>query len=195
MFRLEHPLLYVTFSVNPSVRPSVHPSVWLFDLYLWYTCVCKRIISPGVFFFFFIFSKFLLSELLGGYKGKKWPKTAKSFVCGTLYLKKHTPYDHDFWYTWKMMISPGGFFHFFKILIFGFFREVKGQKITQNEKIPSYIIWLWFLVHMCKMISPAFFFHFFKILIFWGFRGVTGQKMTQNCQFESDFSKIFDTQV
>ena len=30
-----------------------------------------------------------------------------------------------------------------------------------------YLIWLWFLVHMCKMmISPAIFFHFFKILIF-----------------------------
>ena len=34
----------------------------------------------------------------------------------------------------KMMISPGAFFHFFKILIFWAFRGVKGQKVSQNEK-------------------------------------------------------------
>ena len=35
----------------------------------------------------------------------------------------------------EMMISPGVFiFHFSKILIFRAVREVKGQKIAQNEK-------------------------------------------------------------
>ena len=35
----------------------------------------------------------------------------------------------------EMMISPGVFiFHFSKILIFQAVREVKGQKIAQNEK-------------------------------------------------------------
>ena len=39
----------------------------------------------------------------------------------------------------EMMISPGVFiFHFSKILIFRAVREVKGQKIAQNEKITFY---------------------------------------------------------
>ena len=43
-----------------------------------------------------------------------------------------------------------------------------------------YIIWLAFMVHMCKMIiSPEFFFHFFKMLIFWVVRGVKRHKLVQ----------------
>ena len=62
--------------------------------------------------------------------------------------------------------------------------------MIQNDKIfcplhsisqEPYIIWLSFLVHICKMImSSDFFFHFFKILIFWVHRGVKGQKTVQN---------------
>ena len=56
--------------------------------------------------------------------------------------------------------------------------RVKGLKMAQNDKrILSnsvsqelYFIWLWFLVHMCKMmISPAIFFQFFQNSDFWGF--------------------------
>ena len=44
-------------------------------------------------------------------------------------------------------------------------------KISTNK---VYIIWLWFLVHMCKMmISPAIFFILYK---FWCFRFLGGQK-------------------
>ena len=69
-------------------------------------------------------------------------------------------------------------FYFSKILIFWVVRRVKGQKMAENDiknlshsmSQELYFIWLWFLVHMCKvMISPAFFFpffSFFKILIF-----------------------------
>ena len=88
------------------------------------------------------------------------------------------------------MISPGVFFQFFKILIFWVVRGVKGQKTIQNDKkfcVSSfisqepYIIWLSFMVHLCKMtISSVVFFHFFKILIFWVVRGLRGQKMIQN---------------
>ena len=42
-----------------------------------------------------------------------------------------------------------------------------------------YIIWLSFMVQMCKMIFPGVFFNF-KILIFWVFRGLKGQKVAQN---------------
>ena len=82
------------------------------------------------------------------------------------------------------------FFQFFKILIFRVVREVKVQKTVQNDKkfCPSrfiseepYIIWLSFMVHLCKMtISPCVSFHFFKILIFWVVKGVKEQKMAEN---------------
>ena len=42
-------------------------------------------------------------------------------------------------------------------------------------------MWLYFLVHFCKMmISPGVFFPFSKILILWGVRGAKEQKMVQN---------------
>ena len=49
-----------------------------------------------------------------------------------------------------------------------------------------YIIWLSFMVHLCKMISPVFFFfffffHFFKILILWVVMGYRGdEKIARN---------------
>ena len=59
-------------------------------------------------------------------------------------------------------------------------QKKKLQLISQEP----YIIWLSFMVHLCKMmISLAgFFFHFFKILILWVIKGggVKGQKMVQN---------------
>ena len=64
----------------------------------------------------------------------------------------------------------------------------KREKTVWNDKkfCPSwfisqelYIIWLSFVVHICKMISPGFFFYF-KILIFRLVRRVKGQKMVQN---------------
>ena len=77
----------------------------------------------------------------------------------------------------KMIISPGIFFQFFKILIFWIGWGVKGQKAIQNDKKfcplcsvsqESYILCLSFMVHPCKMIiSPGICFHIFKILIVW----------------------------
>ena len=95
-----------------------------------------------------------------------------------------------------MMMSPGFFFlQFFIILIFWVHwggkegRGVKGQKMVQNDKKlclscsisqEPCIIWLLFMVQMCKIIiSPGVFFNF-KILIFWVVRGLKGQKMAQN---------------
>ena len=80
------------------------------------------------------------------------------------------------------------FFHFLKILISWFHRRVKGQKIVQNDKKfcllcsisqEPCIIWLPFMVQMCKMIiSPGVFFNC-KILIFWVVRGLKGQEMAK----------------
>ena len=71
--------------------------------------MCKRIISPGVFY---IFSKF--SGSIVGWKSKKWPKMTKNYVCCTPYLSKHTWFDHVFCCTslkwWHLQM----FFSFFQ---------------------------------------------------------------------------------
>ena len=77
------------------------------------------------------------------------------------------------------------FFSFFKILIFWVHRELKGQKTVQNGKKlclswsisqEPYIIWLSFMVQMCKMkISPGVFFNF-KILILKDCQGAESTK-------------------
>ena len=84
---------------------------------------------------------------------------------------------------------------FFSILKFWFsgLSGLKGQKMAQNDKNSClshsvsqepYIIWLWFLVNMCKMmISPANFF-IFQSFDFGVYIGVKGQKMTWNYQFQ-----------
>ena len=61
----------------------------------------------------------------------------------------------------KMIIFPD-FFHF---LIFYVVKRVKRQKPYIPQE--PYLIWLWFLVHMCKMmLSPAIYFIFLKFLFF-----------------------------
>ena len=80
------------------------------------------------------------------------------------------------------------FFHFFKSLVFWVVKGGgggKGQKMAQSEKKNShsvsqelYLIWLRFLLLMCKLISPATFFHFSK---FW-FLGFS--KFINKCQKE-----------
>ena len=76
-------------------------------------------------------------------------------------------------------------FHFSKILIFWVYRGVKGQKMVQNGKKLCllcsisqewYIIWLSFMVQMCKIIIyPGVFFNV-KILIFHGWQGAKRAK-------------------
>ena len=92
-------------------------------------------------------------------------------------------------YVCKLIISSSVFSIFLKTLIFWVHRGVKGQKMVQNDKKlclshtmsqEPYIIWLSFMVQMCKMIiSPGVFFNF-KILIFQVVKGLKGQKMAQN---------------
>ena len=77
--------------------------------------------------------------------------------------------------VWNDNVSRG-LFHFFKILIFWVVRGVKGQKTVQNNKKfclscsifqEPYIIWLSFMVFLCKIIiSPGGFFSFSKSWFF-----------------------------
>ena len=57
---------------------------------------CKVIISSGIIF---IFSDFLFFELLGGWKGGKWSKMTKNYVCCTLYFRNRASYDCHLCYT------------------------------------------------------------------------------------------------
>ena len=101
----------------------------------------------------------------------------KNYVCHTPYLSKHTSYNHVFcctswkWWHFQMLL----FFQNFGFLgCYGGSKSVKKDPKWQNILSHSvsrelYLIWLWLLVHMCKMmISPEF--YFFKILIFRVFR-------------------------
>ena len=91
-----------------------------YDLYLWYTCMYKRIISLGI----------LIIRIIrwGWWKGKKWPKMTKNFVCLTLYFRNRTSCDCDFWCMCVKWLYLQQIFSFSQILIFGVFRGTKGKK-------------------------------------------------------------------
>ena len=109
---------------------------------------------------------FIFSWLLGG-KSVKMVQNLKKF--SWLHSISQKPYIMIVIYGTHMF-----FFHFIKILIFQIVNGVKGQTITQNDKIlwlsrcisqEPYIIWLSLMIHICKMItSPGVFFIFSK---FW----------------------------
>ena len=120
----------------------------------------------------------------------------KNYVCHILYLRKDTSCDCGFWYTYAKWWHLQMFFSVFEKLIFPILWSVKQPNMAQNDNKlclsdslsqELYLIWLWFLIHLCKMmISPASFFIFSKFWFF-GFLGgrVKGQKMTHNYQFQS----------
>ena len=145
-------------------------------------------ISPDVFF---IFLKFSFFGLLGGGGGKRAKNCQKmkntNYIRHTPYLRNSIVYDHDFWYAsvkwWYLQVFFSLFFFllFFVIFIFQVVMGVKGQKMALDEKKvyqlhfisqETHIIWLLFMVHLCKMISAGrCFVHCFKILILWFVRG------------------------
>ena len=92
--------------------------------------ICKMIISLGVLF---TFPKFWFSRSIGGFKGKNGPEWQK--ILSVAFV---------IWWTihhmivimvqmYKIIISPHVFFNF-KILIFGVFKELKGQNMAQSDK-------------------------------------------------------------
>ena len=135
---------------------------------------CKMMISSCACF---IFSTFWFLMFLVGEKVKKWTRKKKNSICCGPYLKNHTLCNH----TIHVIGGGGG-------------GGAGGKKMAPNRKIiclshsisqELYLIWLWCLVHMCKMmISPAIFSFFSKFIFFCFLEGgVDGQKMTLNYQF------------
>ena len=103
-----------------------------------------------------------------------------NYICHAPYFRNSTSSYHNFLYTYVKQWYLQSFFYFFKILIFWVVRELKGQKIIQNDKKfcplrsvseEPYIIWLSFMF----VKSSCIFFFFWK-LIFLVQRGVKGQK-------------------
>ena len=64
-------------------------------------------------------------------------------------------------------------------MIFWVVRGVKGEKMTHSISQEPYIIWLYFMVHVCKMKIFLGVFFIFSKLTFPVIRGVKGQKMAQ----------------
>ena len=126
--------------------------------------------------FFSFFQNFDFSGCLKGKRAKIGPKWQK-FLSVMLHISGIIHHMIVVYGTLVWNDISWYFFYFFKILIFSVVRGVKGKKLVQNDKKlcplhlisqEPYIIWLSFMVHMCKMImSPGLFFVFFKILIFW----------------------------
>ena len=94
-----------------------------YDLHLWYTFMYKKIISPAIFFHFF---KILIFGIIRGeVKGQKMAQNDKKFCP---YLRNRASYDCDFWCTFVKWWYLQQIFSFFRILIFGVFRGIKGKK-------------------------------------------------------------------
>ena len=150
----------------PYIRNSI-----AYNQDFWYICVKWSYLQM----FFSIFQNF--NFLVWGVKGQKTVQNDKIFCLSCFVSQEPYIIGLSFMvHMFKIIISSGIFFHFFKILIFGVVGGVKGQKKVQNDKkfCPShsisqepYIMWLWFIVQMCKVIiSSGDFFIFFKISIF-----------------------------
>ena len=135
---------------------------------------------------FFHFFKILIFQVVRGVKGQETVQNDKNF-CPSCFVSQEL---YIIWlscmvHMCKMIISPDSlFFHFFKILICRVVRWVKGQKMVQNDKKfcrlrmisqEPYIIWLSFVVHICKMISPHVFF-IFQNFDFSGYQGAERAK-------------------
>ena len=128
------------------------------------------------FFFFFQFFKILIFWVVMGVKGQKTVQNdKKNSDCHPSCLRNHTSYNCHLWYTCYQIFSK-----------FWFFRLLKGKKVKKLSKMTKkvsppcfmshepYIIWLSFMVHLCKMvISPGY---FFSSSEFWFFGLLGGQK-------------------
>ena len=165
-----HPALYITFSIYLLVHLlhiiSQEPYI------IWsYTCIKWWYLE--VFFSFF---KILIFWVVRGLKVEKIAQNEKQqYIHHAPYFRNSIAYDHDFWDTcveWYLQVL----FSFFQNLIFGIFSEVKGQKMAQNDKKlcllrfiseKPYILWLGFLVQMCKMMTSPDVFFIFSSFDFW----------------------------
>ena len=116
----------------------------------------------------------------------------KNSVCRARYLRNHRSYDH-LWYTSINDNIPRRVFIFSKFWFFGLLGRSKGKNGPKWQKLwplhfmsqESYIIWSWYMIHMCKrIISSGVFYIFskFKFLVsIVEWKSKKWSKMTKNC--------------
>ena len=143
-----------------------------------HTC---KVISPGICFFFIIFSKFWFSRLWSVLKGKKQPKIMNEY-----YISCAVSQDQCSIWSWflvqlyKMMISPSLFFIFPKLWFFGLLGGKKAKNGPKWQKksvhrIPYLIHHMMVICHtQVQNDISRYFFIFSKFRLFWVFRGVKG---------------------
>ena len=118
------------------------------------------------------------------------------------YLRNSIACDHYFWYTCVNEDISRCCFQFFKILIFQVF-QVRGQETVQNDKkfcqscfisCEPYIMWLSFMVDLCKMIiSAGVFFSFSKFWFsgsIWGLKDKKCSRMTKYSVCRTPYLRI-----
>ena len=90
----------------------------------------------------------------------------KNYIRHAPYLRNTIGYDHDFWYTcvkwWYLQVRFSFFWYFHfsgcQARRWGGWKGKKWPKMTKKNCLlhfisqEPYIIWSWFMVHMCKRI-------------------------------------------
>ena len=161
--------------------PSICPSCTISKI-VHHVNKCVKWWYIQAFFFFFFFFFFIFWFLTKN--NRKW-KLAITSSCSIsweqysilLWFLLHLCKMMNFWYTcekwWYLHIFFSCFQNFYFLVVSG----VKGQKMAQNDKKfylscfisqEPYIIWLSFMVHLCKMIISSRIFSFFQNFCFPG---------------------------
>ena len=142
----------------------------IYGTLVWNNDICRL--------FFHFFKILIFWVVMGGKRAKTRLKWQNNLLYHSPYLSNRTSYDHHLWYTSVKGWYLQAFFHFSKILIFQVVSGVKGQKMAQNDKKfclshfilqEPYIIWLSFMVHLCKMMISPGLLSFFQNFDFLGF--------------------------
>ena len=115
---------------------------------------CKMTIFWSSFFFLF---KILIFWVHNPRKEQRTVHNNQNYVYHAPFLRKHTSYNYDFWYTFVKGLYMQQFFSFFKILICEIFRWKKGKN---GLNLP---IWVCFALYLrnCRLYHQNFDNNFF----------------------------------
>ena len=106
----------------------------------------------------------MIFGIMGIWKGKKWPKITKHFVCLTSYLRNHISYDCDLWYTcvkWWYLQHFFSFFQNFDFWVFmaGALGGGERGKMTSHYQFQSVLLYISVtvdhIIEILIMISPV----------------------------------------
>ena len=117
-----------------------------YDLHLWYTCMYKRIMSPGIFYIFFF--KILILRIIrvevGGKRAKNGPEWQKILSVSLCISWTVHHMIVILVHMCKTIIFPANFF-IFSIFIFGVFTPRKRAK--NDLKLPTSVCFALYLIN------------------------------------------------